>query len=185
MSKISPELKDEILNLPKKEKDKLLLRLVAKDQLLIAKLHFQLIEAGLGVEQRRQTIVEGYLEELTTIRSEQALYLLLRYTTGQINTHLKVCADKYGELELSLQVIDKALSKKPQFIKLTSRFGYKLCTYIVKRMVVLLKKVQAIDPEIRFDFSQKINNILTNIHQLPTQAEAHYYSLPKKYNYDE
>ena len=39
-----PELKNAILDLPSKEKDKLLLRLINKDETLVEHLHFQLLE---------------------------------------------------------------------------------------------------------------------------------------------
>ena len=38
------ELKEAIIRLPQKEKDKLLIRLINKDQMLIKQLHFQLLE---------------------------------------------------------------------------------------------------------------------------------------------
>ena len=43
------ELKKEILALPVKEKDKLLLRLVAKDKVLTEHLHFLLLEDGFKI----------------------------------------------------------------------------------------------------------------------------------------
>lgn len=39
-----PELKNAILDLPSKEKDKILLRLINKDETLVEHLHFQLLE---------------------------------------------------------------------------------------------------------------------------------------------
>ena len=36
-----PELKEAVLNLPEKEKDKLLVRLIGKDTMLMKQLHFQ------------------------------------------------------------------------------------------------------------------------------------------------
>ncbi|MES2796976.1 MAG: hypothetical protein V4683_13485, partial [Bacteroidota bacterium] len=56
MTAISAELKSEILALPSKEKDKLLLRLIAKNDILVEQLQFQLVEESLTTESRRAEV---------------------------------------------------------------------------------------------------------------------------------
>jgi DNA repair exonuclease SbcCD ATPase subunit len=46
------ELKKAVLDLPQKEKDKLLVRLISKDKMLIKQLHFQLLENAEDLEER-------------------------------------------------------------------------------------------------------------------------------------
>jgi|GEM_PF-1943180 len=58
MSKLSSALKEAILRMPAAEKDKLLLRLVAKDGKLCQKLEFELLEEGTSLEERRADIRE-------------------------------------------------------------------------------------------------------------------------------
>ena len=50
--KFDPEFKNAILQLPSKEKDKLLLRLLKRDVILANQLHFELI-SGDSVQDRR------------------------------------------------------------------------------------------------------------------------------------
>ena len=53
-----PELKNSILDLPSKEKDKLLLRLINKDETLVEHLHFQLLEDENDLQDRVKNIYE-------------------------------------------------------------------------------------------------------------------------------
>lgn len=54
-----PELKDAVLNLSQKEKDKLLVRLVSKDKMLMKQLHFQLLENNDDLEDRIESLKES------------------------------------------------------------------------------------------------------------------------------
>jgi len=53
MAKIEKELQQAIVAMPQKEKDKLLLRLIGKDDILIQQLTFTLVEESLTMESRR------------------------------------------------------------------------------------------------------------------------------------
>ena len=53
-----PELKSAILDLPIKEKDKLLLRLINKDETLVEHLHFQLLEDENDLIDRTKKVYE-------------------------------------------------------------------------------------------------------------------------------
>lgn len=59
MSKINDELKRAICQMPSTEKDKILLRLIAKDEMLIAKMQYQLLEDENDVVKRRDESLEG------------------------------------------------------------------------------------------------------------------------------
>jgi hypothetical protein len=56
MPVLSKELKDAILAMPAAEKDKLLLRLVAKDDDLCKKLEYKLLDEESSLEERREEI---------------------------------------------------------------------------------------------------------------------------------
>ena len=59
-----PNLKQEILDLPEKEKNQLLIRLINKDQVLIEQLHFRLLENEWDLIQRFEALKEEILETL-------------------------------------------------------------------------------------------------------------------------
>ena len=69
-SKISPELKTAILELPEKEKDKLLLRLIRKDRTLIQQLHFQLLEGPTDLEDRHERTLKLVNLEIDRIEKQ-------------------------------------------------------------------------------------------------------------------
>ena len=56
MSKIPKELEKAILSLAAKEKDKMLLKLIAKNDLLVQQLQYQLLENESFLEERRDEI---------------------------------------------------------------------------------------------------------------------------------
>lgn len=67
--KISSELQRAILTMPEKEKDKLLLRLIAKDAMLIKKLHHQLLEDESDALQQREELIKNIKEHfLRTVK---------------------------------------------------------------------------------------------------------------------
>jgi hypothetical protein len=56
MPALDSDLKKAIVHLPGVEKDKLLLRLIAKDATLSEKLYFELVERGQTIDERRELI---------------------------------------------------------------------------------------------------------------------------------
>ena len=56
MPKVPKELEKAILSLPVKDKDKMLLKLVAKSELLIQQLNFQLLEDESDLKEKREEI---------------------------------------------------------------------------------------------------------------------------------
>jgi hypothetical protein len=92
------DLKYAITGLPAKDKDKLLLRLIAKDKILTEHLHFKLLEDTSDLEARRlalSELIEENISELTAssrFNVKDAL-LLLRTLNGKINHHYKVTKD--------------------------------------------------------------------------------------------
>jgi hypothetical protein len=70
MPKLSADLKEAILRMPAAEKDKLLLRLVAKDEKLCQKLEYELLEEGTSLEERRadiRAVIDQLAGDTTTV----------------------------------------------------------------------------------------------------------------------
>lgn len=173
MAAISAELKGEILALAIKEKDKLLLRLVAKNDILVDQLQFQLVEEGLTTEIRRQE-VQFELDNIykKKLFSTSQLYLELRSTSALITRHVKVTKDKYGEVELLLNLLYDPFDMKPHLFSDLNRSNEKISYYIAKRIVVLIKKFEALEEEFKLDFLNKLNKLLEKIHQNSTGGYA-------------
>ena len=63
-AKISPELKAALADLTEKEKDKLINRLLPRDQKLVHKLEYQLLEYSATQEERRDRVRVQIMEAM-------------------------------------------------------------------------------------------------------------------------
>ena len=102
------DLKTAITELPVKEKDKLLLRLVAKDKVLTEHLHYKLLEDETDLEDRKERIkadVEEQVLELKKLNAKEALVKVRKMITS-VNHFYKVTKDPVGEVELKLFILN-------------------------------------------------------------------------------
>ena len=182
MANISADLKKAIVEMLLKERDKLLLRLIGKDDLLIEQLEFKLLEVGFSTESRRLE-VQQKLDKIYTFKLSNPSDLLyyLRENNASITRHLKVTKDKYGEVELTLSLLHDAMDMKPHFFGELKWNNEKISEYIVKKTAILLKKYNALDPELKLDFLTKINVFLELLHNRSTQYYAILNTIPNKY----
>src|SRR5690606_21645841 len=95
LAKLNPDLKEAILRLPEKEKDKLLMRLIRKDLTLVNQLQFQLLEDQGDLEDRRKKTlrnIDAAIERIERIKNykhftPRDLLLELRFVSGFVNEH--------------------------------------------------------------------------------------------------
>lgn len=186
MAKLEKDLQLAILSMPQKDKDKLLLRLVAKDAILVQQLQFTLVEEGTTVEFRRDE-VRNAIDKLYRLDAMSSGYLMMdmRYVNSEITRHVKVTKDKYGEVELTLKLLKDCFDKQLKWInKYTSKTDT-LTNYVVKRTDFLLKKLVKLHPDIQFDFYSDVNSLLENIYRNGTSFYAVQMGLPKVFEISE
>jgi hypothetical protein len=106
--KLSDELKAAILELPSKEKNKLLLRLITKDDLLTEQLHYQLLENTSTDLAYRITEIKETLVFPDARLSMKDIMAQWREKSSRITRFYKVTKDKKGELELLLALTQAA-----------------------------------------------------------------------------
>ena len=186
MAKLEKDLQAAILSMPQKEKDKLLLRLIGKDDILTQQLQFTLVEEGLSVEYRRDE-VRNAIDKLYRVDGYSSGYLMMdmRYINGDITRHVRVTKDKYGEIELSLKLIKDCFEKQLKWIEKFSSKTDKLSNYVVKRTDFILKKLVKLHPDIRFDFCADVNYVLKCVHQFAPSYYAIQMKLPKSFEISE
>ncbi len=180
MAKLEKELQQAIVSMPQKDKDKLLLRLIGKDEILIQQLIFTLVEEELTVESRREDI-KIIIDTLydTPVFSSGYLMMDMRYINAQITLHVKVTKDKYGEIELTLKLMKDCFEKQLKWIEKYNSKSDTLALYIVKRVDFILKKVVKLHPDIQFDFHADTNTLLGYVHKYGTAHYAREMGLPK------
>jgi len=179
------DLKLEIKSLPEKEKDKLLLRLIAKDKVLTEHLHFKLMENEGDLEERqkrlRMQIDEG-IKELSVIKkpnSKDAL-LKMRKLNGSINHHLKVTKDVNTELELRIHLLRKMpIDFNESVFSALHKFNEKLMVYFAKSSATVFAKYQKLHEDLQFDLKPLMAEVLDKVHHHKTGAMAKELKLPE------
>lgn len=169
--KISPELEEAILNLPQKEKNKLLIRLINKDQLLTDQLQYQLLENTESDLQFRRSEIK---ERTATLFHHSPIYLYkdllyyVREAVSYINRHTKVTKDKRGELELLIHLFTKTESILPE-LKNKWRdqvFKEKFITYSLARVNKMNTLLDMLHEDFRVEFEEDIAAIHTRLTHL-------------------
>lgn len=178
------DLKTEIKSLPEKEKDKLLLRLIAKDKVLTEHLHFILLESEADLAERTErlaTAINSGLSELTSKKyNSRDTLLTMRKLVGSINHHFKVTKHTISDLELRIQLLQGVpVSFNEGLFSPVYKFNEKLYIYFVKATLSVLTKFGKLHEDMQFDLKESINTILTKIHTHKTAAVAQELGIPK------
>jgi hypothetical protein len=186
MAKLEKDLQLAILSMPQKDKDKLLLRLVGKDDILIQQLQFTLVEEATTVEFRRDE-VRTAIDKLYRLDAMSSGYLMMdmRYLNSDISRHVRVTKDKYGEVELTLKLLKDCFEKQLKWISKYNSKTDTLTNYVVKRTDFLMKKLVKLHPDIQFDFYSDVNLLLENIYSNGTSFYAVQMGLPKVFEISE
>jgi hypothetical protein len=180
------DLKKEILALPAKEKDKLLLRLVAKDKVLTEHLHFLLLEDESNLRDRvafiKNEIDETLIElNATPKTSAKDSLLILRKLTKQINHFYKVTKADVEELELKLMLFKMSpMAFRYKVYSLTKNHEQLLANYVVKSLQVLLRKFEKLHEDLQFDLKDEMNQVLAKIYDSYISKTAINLGLPKQ-----
>lgn len=180
------DLKKEILLLPVKEKDKILLRLIAKDKVLTEHLHFLLLEDEGNLRDRVAFLTNEVvvtLENLVTTPKTTAkeTLLVLRRLYKNINHFYKVTKAEFEEIELKLLLFTLApMSFRYKTYSSTTNHELVLANYVVKSTLILLRKLAKLHEDLQFDLKEKTENLLTKIYDSPLAGTAKDLNLPTK-----
>lgn len=162
---LSKELKTALSELPVKEKDKLLFRLLPTKPDLVAKLEYELLEGGNSKEERRAELgeaIEKKLAEDVVPNFYSPGYLLLdyRFISGRITEHVKTTKDKEGEVELNILMLADSLPALAERIDgFSAGRSRTLSNYVVKRARKILKLLGKFHRDIRLDYASDLERI--------------------------
>ncbi|MFT5914629.1 MAG: hypothetical protein ACJAWV_001335 [Flammeovirgaceae bacterium] len=169
--KLSDELKTAISQLPDKEKDKLLFRLIPKNSDLVAQLEFKLLEDGNTAEIRREELKEllqrSLVLSVNRYYSPGILMMDLRSMSGAITHHVKTTKDKVGEVELNLLMLNHVLENcRNELQNANARKIQKFDEYVVKRAIKIMTLVEKIHEDYKIEFEDSIQALGKNISQI-------------------
>lgn len=179
---LDPDLKKAIVHMSGVEKDKLLLRLVAKDALLVEKLQFELLERKQSVDERRN-VIRQFIDRTARLNPDSAGWLMMdmRTVSGYITRHVKVTKDRYGEVELMLYMLNTFYEQNAHLLAKYNSRSDKCAEYVAKRTEQLLKNVAKIDPDYYVEFADDINKLLSWVHYAAPAHYARQLGLPKEW----
>lgn len=189
MAKISDELKRGISQMPDKEKDKLLFRLVAKDIPLVERLTFELLEDRSTLEGRVRKL-EVFIATHIPFAETRYLtpgYLLmdLRSINAEITRHVKTTKDKLSEVLLPIIMLNTAFERHmPMLKRFTRNRSTTFTKYVIQRLTTVLKKLDKLDPDYYLEIEADLNKLLAYVYNFDWTAQlAGANQIPKKWTY--
>ncbi|RQP19259.1 MAG: hypothetical protein EAS52_02905 [Parapedobacter sp.] len=186
-----PELKKAILGLPQQEKDKLLVRLISKDRMLMKQLHFQLLEDESDLEERIETVhrqlvrlvnqITGHIPNENQRGHADELMKALKFGSGLVNEHVAITKDKMSELQLRLFLVSQSFT---HFDRLFEPHLYgrndRLLKYQAGRIKHILGKYEKLHEDLQFEFREELNETLAFAHRSGIKPYIEALGLPKE-----
>ena len=180
------DLKNAIIEIPPKEKDKLLLRLIAKDKVLTEHLHFKLLENEEDFLTRHQFLKKEIDEAITLLNVEKRLssketLAVFRKLNGQINHHYKVTKAVNSEVELRIYLLNSVpLVFNENVFSSLYKYQEKLTTYFLRTTLSVFNKYKKLHEDWQFDLQETFNALLNKVYNSKLAHAAQEMGLPKE-----
>lgn len=177
MLKLSDELKSAIVQMPSTEKNKLLLRLIAKDEKLVKQLTFRLLEFGETLDKRVDAIRRLINSEMTRSGADGFTpgYLLMemRYLNARITDHVRTTKDKLGEVTLTVLYLHQAFRRHLPMLKSFSSSRTRTFTkYVINRLKTLLPKASKLHEDYYIEFGEQLQEVLDYVYNFEPTARV-------------
>ena len=168
MAKLSKELSEAISDMPAAAKNKLLLKLIAKDEWLIETLNFELVEHKSTNQERVETVKKNIENNLNSGMLQRhftpgELLMAFRYCNARIKENTKVTKNAWGEVELICYMLHTGFVLHENRLKTTykDRNRYDtLAPYAAKKMAELLRKMSKFHEDLHLELRPRINQCL-------------------------
>lgn len=184
--KISDELRKAILEMPEKDKDKLLIRLVSKEPTLMAKLKHQLLEDEVEMEQRRDEIMQQMEDTFSRegfafwTHTPGLVMMVMRDFSGDINKHIKITKDKYGEIALLTRLVNMPFREQYAILDENQHRAGKFAAYACRKAQIVFNKLKRFNRDYYLDFEKEVNEMLAHLKKYPPSAKLmEEYGLPE------
>jgi hypothetical protein len=166
------------------QKDKLLLKLFRKDPLLVEKLAFEFFEDKSDLTQRVTVLKDNISQSVTPNRlpwnTPGELMMLMRTLNGRITEHVKVTKDKYGEVELTLLLLNTSFERFWTMLNDKKQRADKFSEYILRRTVILFKNLSKLHEDNYLDFKEDLKKLMDYLNLYPpTKYRLKEFEIPK------
>lgn len=164
----SKEFKAALSAFSNTEKDRLIFRLLKKDQLLSKKLYFELIDPE-TTDDKREAMEEAIQEKVMLaskyIGNPKYFLTIIRKISGEITEHVKVTTDKFGDVSLNLLLIDAVLRHNEDLSRQRFDNVYKLYLYLINKTVRSLLLIKKLDEDYWMEFDEQLESLKEKIQQ--------------------
>lgn len=178
------EFKAALAMLPSKEKDKLLWRLIKRDELLARRLEYELLAPYDAVDKRNElgNIIQDKI--IAAVARRERLSGILsdfRYLSGDITRHVYITKDKVGEILLNFVLLQQAMQLlgNPSYL-FGGRATQKYVMYMLNKLYrtcMLINKLH-IDYHIELeDDARKLGEIIQTNADLMKYVKHHKFNI--------
>ena len=161
------EFKKALQELPEKEKDKLIFRLLRRDMDLAEKLHFELVDTDSIEDKRRnmETIISNDIKRFSeNYHSLDYIALEMRRISGKISHHVKITKDKFGEISLNLQMLNEVIEQNAFSLTHSKpQKSAKFYNYVIVRAFKILLLINLLHEDFLLDFKDDLKKLGANI----------------------
>lgn len=161
------EFKTAIQNLSSTEKDKLILRLLRRDMNLANRLYFELVDVE-TVEQKRKKMAIQISKKMQFANENfytiDVLLWKVKECSRDINEHLSITKDKFGEIALNIQLLYEVLTLNRIYINNTKpAYAHKFFIYIIARTYKILLLINALHADYLIEFKDGLEKLGSQI----------------------
>ena len=161
------EFKKALQELPEKEKDKLIFRLLRRDMDLAEKLHFELVDTDSIEDKRRnmETIISNDIKRFSeNFHSLDYIAIEMRRISGKISHHVKITKDKFGEISLNLQMLNEVIEQNAfSLTRSKPQKSIKFYNYVIVRAFKILLLINLLHEDFLLDFKADLKKLGANI----------------------
>jgi hypothetical protein len=161
------EFKKALQELPEKEKDKIIFRLLRRDMDLAEKLHFELVDTDSIEDKRRNmdTIISNDIKRFSeNYHSLDYIALEMRRISGKISHHVKITRDKFGEISLNLQMLNQVIEQNAFSLTHSKpQKSAKFYNYTIVRAFKILLLINLLHEDLLLDFKDDLKKLGANI----------------------
>lgn len=183
MPALPPDLRRALLDLPQKEKDQLLTRLVAQDPVLTEQLSFRLLEGDDALEVRRQRLRQQVDDPVRGFhQTPNDLLVILRQLQARLAYHTKITGDTFGEIELSWRLLANVLRHQATVVARLHGPTQPLLQHLVRRTQEALRQTQRLHEDYYLELAEPANTVLAGLWQSGAAPLAREAGLPRTMN---
>ena len=180
MPALPPDLRRALFQLPEREKDQLLARLVAQDAVLTEQLTYRLLEGSDALENRRAVLraqvddpVRGFHQ------TPNDLLVILRQLQARLAYHTRITDDVFGEIELSWRLLANVFQHQANVTSRLHGPTQPLLQHLTKRTHEALKQTARLHEDYHLELAETASTVLAALWQSGAAPLARELGLPR------